>query len=223
MKNNSLKSNQRKLHCLLASILVLCLGSSLFSHPVTPAPPALTDEELYLRAFNAENNRAYLDAAVNLYAYIQRDPEAMSDADFSNKVKAAYNSYVEILKGIQEERDRLRKDLDNLLRQAGQPAKQTKGVEVPNALPTPVKKSISNQVKRMQCEIYARSALMLGEISTKNNCGYAGNRWSADYGLHFNWCMESTDNSTENESAIRQKLLAKCANRPGRLYVRPNE
>lgn len=218
MNNNRPKNTQRKFLLLFTTVLVLCLSTSLFSRSTIPA--SITDEELFDKAFDAYWRQAWLDAAVNLYAYVQRDPPAMSDKDFSDKVHVAYKHCVTELSNAVSDRNRLAAEL-NALKRAGGPGKGVRGITQPPPLDKPVRKT-STKAKTMQCDVYARIALTQGELSTKYNCGYAGNRWSLDYNIHVNWCMGSTDSSPEVESAERQKLLAQCANRPSRMEPSQN-
>jgi hypothetical protein len=206
MNNNSSKNKQRKVPLLLTTVLVLWLSTSLFSRPFTPTP--VTDEGLFDRAFAAYWKKAWLDAAVNLYAYMQRDPQAMSNKTHSDQVQGAYNHCVTQLRNAVSERNQFALQLN---RQDGGERGIQSSLESPPALDKPVQNTTNQQVKNMQCDVYARIALTQSELNTKHNCGYDGNRWSSNYDLHFNWCMESADSSADVESAERQKLLTQCA------------
>jgi M6 family metalloprotease-like protein len=84
------------------------------------------------------------------------------------------------------------------------------------AVPSPVKNTccisgvVRPETKSAYCKNYALKAVEFGKNNINWNCGYTGNRWTEDYTLHYNWCMQVQESNSKYEAAERIKLMDQC-------------
>jgi hypothetical protein len=216
MNKDQLRDRLRKSRLLATTLLLLMLSVSLFGHP--PSPQTYTDEDLFEKGFTSYHNQAWLDAAVYLYAYVQRTPEALSHRAHAKQVSEAYNFALERIKWTFTERDQLRAQLEAQEAAAGRGRKTGGLTTTPPALERPPAKARTPEMNTKKCDIYGRIAVAQNDLNVKHNCRGTGQRWVSDYDLHFNWCVASSGNGADSETAERQKLLNQCADGP--LYRR---
>jgi hypothetical protein len=217
MNKHQLKNPPRGYRLLATTLLLLLLSISLFSHPASPQ--TYTDEDLFEKGLSSYNNQAWLDAAVYLYAYVQRSPQALSDNAHAKQVSDAYNYCLERIKGAFTDRDRFKAQLE--AQAAAGLGRTTIGLTLPPpALDKPAPKAQTPEVKTKRCDIYGRIAVTQNELNLKHSCGFSGARWMSDYDFHFNWCVATSDNAPDSETAERQKLLNRCADGPLRTMMR---
>src|SRR6266851_7723019 len=217
MSKHQLKNPPRSYQVLATTLLLLLLSVSLLSYPASPQ--TYTDEDLFEKGFSSYNNRAWLDAAVYLYAYVQRAPQALSDSAHAKQVSEAYNYCLEQIKWAFTERDRFGAQLD--AQAATGVGRSTQGLTLPPpALDKPAAKARTPEAKTKRCDIYGRIAVTQNELNLKHTCGFSGSRWVSDYDFHFNWCVATSDNAPDSETAERQKLLNRCADGPLRTMMR---
>jgi hypothetical protein len=63
------------------------------------------------------------------------------------------------------------------------------------------------------CEQYARAALVqvrAGLSVPSCRPSLAGNRWSADYHVHYDWCRNVSRNDAQTERSVRTDTIASC-------------
>jgi len=66
------------------------------------------------------------------------------------------------------------------------------------------------------CERYARTALnqvRRGYESPGCAGRIGGNRWSNDYGRHYEWCLHVPYGAAESERETRRRILDRCSYR----------
>lgn len=65
----------------------------------------------------------------------------------------------------------------------------------------------------LRCESYAQEAVSEDNINRGDDCGYAGLRWSADFGRHLDWCNSHLGDQAQLdiESSFRHERLAYCS------------
>lgn len=64
-----------------------------------------------------------------------------------------------------------------------------------------------------RCQVYAESAVSQHMENQSLGCGYTGNRWSADYQGHYNWCKGG--GAADAERQARERQLNACKERKG--------
>ncbi len=63
------------------------------------------------------------------------------------------------------------------------------------------------------CRDYARAALNQVQIALSTPAcrpGLEGARWSADYRVHFDWCLGAPYGAAQGERAARTRHLRRC-------------
>jgi hypothetical protein len=222
MHEHQSKSTGRRNKLLVATLLLLALSISLYSRAAGP-PRTFTDEELFDMGLSAYNEHAWVNAAVYLYAYVQRNPRALSDPTHAQQVETAYGYCVRQINQAVSERDQLKAQLDALSQPGTGLGRTTSGITVPPpALNKPQQRTRTSDMNTKRCDIYSRIAIAQNELNLKHNCGFGGNRWQSDFDHHFNWCIGTSDSSPDFETSERQKLLNQCADAPSRNMIRGN-
>lgn len=61
------------------------------------------------------------------------------------------------------------------------------------------------------CRAYATTALAQAQAQADGQCNQQGPRWSSNYDVHYNWCMQSgTPQEAQSENDERSKVLNVC-------------
>jgi hypothetical protein len=60
------------------------------------------------------------------------------------------------------------------------------------------------------CQTYASQATSQQTINQTRACGFAGDRWSDNWGGHFNWCLGASDEQLQAENGARESELNRC-------------
>jgi hypothetical protein len=66
------------------------------------------------------------------------------------------------------------------------------------------------------CKLYARAALVQareGLASPRCGAGLQGTRWSTEFSVHYEWCLEASRDAIAAERDARTKALKGCADR----------
>jgi len=66
------------------------------------------------------------------------------------------------------------------------------------------------------CTPYARAALVQareGLASPRCGAGLQGTRWSTEFSVHYEWCLEASRDAVAKERDARAKILKGCADR----------
>ena len=66
------------------------------------------------------------------------------------------------------------------------------------------------------CKAYARAALLQvreGLASPRCGAGLQGTRWSTEFSVHYEWCLEASRVAIAGERDARTKALKGCADR----------
>ncbi len=72
------------------------------------------------------------------------------------------------------------------------------------------KKGELNSSSQRLCRQYANKAIRAYEENLVENCGFSGRKWSGDFALHFDWCMDATVAETKEMHSERKDDLAQC-------------
>ncbi len=70
---------------------------------------------------------------------------------------------------------------------------------------------VANKEKAPWCEEYAMESVLQYQRAVDGNCRQEGTLWSGDYGTHYDFCMNFSQNRTQNELGAREAQLAECA------------
>jgi|SRR6185503_3699006 len=219
MNTQQLKDRHRRHVVIIVTLAILAFNVALSVRPST-ASSVLTDEQLFDAGYAGYQRDDFLTAVVYLYAYIQRNPQALSNTEWADEVNKAFShswSTVDFAfkLGVEEQR-----------RQAANSpppppglGRTTGGITVkPTLNQAPVfGKPKANSKK---CDMYATLAVAQNELNLKHGCGLTGGRWNSQFDDHYNWCVEQTEDTPDVETAERQKSLNVCANAPSRSKVR---
>lgn len=212
--NKHRSNNSRPIKFIFTILLLLLLPVSLDSRP-TSSPVSYTDEDLFNMGLDAYNQRSWVNAAVYLFAYVQRDPQALSDATHAAQVQAAYSYAVDRINTAVTEYQA------QIAAAQNQPGRAVRGVEQVPRLDRPTGRARTPESNAKRCVMYSRLAITQNELATEHNCGFRGPRWSSVYDHHYNWCVARTDDMDDFETSERQKQLRACSARPTRMMVRP--
>jgi hypothetical protein len=60
------------------------------------------------------------------------------------------------------------------------------------------------------CQTYAKRAVMVAQEAARRSCGFKGGRWTADYGTHFDWCLDASQAARDQEDKARTDQLDAC-------------
>lgn len=61
------------------------------------------------------------------------------------------------------------------------------------------------------CNIYSRVSIGQNRANISSKCGFSGPAWSSDYGHHYRWCSDVSQEHTNLQVITRQnKLLNHC-------------
>jgi hypothetical protein len=66
------------------------------------------------------------------------------------------------------------------------------------------------------CKPYARAALVQareGLASPRCGAGLQGTRWSTEFSVHYEWCLEASGDAIAAERGARAKVLKGCSDR----------
>ena len=66
------------------------------------------------------------------------------------------------------------------------------------------------------CKPYARAALVQvreGLASSRCGAGLQGTRWSTEFSVHYEWCLEASGDAIAAERDARAKVLKGCSDR----------
>ena len=66
------------------------------------------------------------------------------------------------------------------------------------------------------CKLYARAALVQareGLASPRCGAGLQGTRWSTEFSVHYEWCLEASGDAIAAERDARAKVLKGCTDR----------
>jgi hypothetical protein len=66
------------------------------------------------------------------------------------------------------------------------------------------------------CKSYARAALVEvreGLASPRCGAGLQGTRWSTEFSVHYEWCLEASGDAIAAERDARAKVLKGCTDR----------
>jgi hypothetical protein len=66
------------------------------------------------------------------------------------------------------------------------------------------------------CKQYARAALVQvrGALASPHcGAGLQGARWSTEFAVHYEWCLEASPDAAATERRARMRLLEGCADR----------
>jgi hypothetical protein len=66
------------------------------------------------------------------------------------------------------------------------------------------------------CKPYARAALVQvreGLASPRCGAGLQGTRWSTEFSVHYEWCLEASSDAIAAERDARAKILKGCSDR----------
>ena len=66
------------------------------------------------------------------------------------------------------------------------------------------------------CKAYARAALLQvreGLASPRCGAGLQGTRWSTEFSVHYEWCLEASGDAIAAERDARAKVLKGCTDR----------
>jgi hypothetical protein len=66
------------------------------------------------------------------------------------------------------------------------------------------------------CKPYARAALVQvreGLASSRCGAGLQGTRWSTEFSVHYEWCLEASGEVIAAERDTRAKVLKGCSDR----------
>ena len=66
------------------------------------------------------------------------------------------------------------------------------------------------------CKLYARAALVQvrqGLASSRCGAGLQGTRWSTEFSVHYEWCLEASGDAIAAERDARAKVLKGCGDR----------
>jgi hypothetical protein len=66
------------------------------------------------------------------------------------------------------------------------------------------------------CKPYARAALVQvreGLASSRCGAGLQGTRWSTEFSVHYEWCLEASADAIAAERDARAKVLKGCSDR----------
>jgi hypothetical protein len=66
------------------------------------------------------------------------------------------------------------------------------------------------------CKPYARAALVQvreGLASSRCGAGLQGTRWSTEFSVHYEWCLEASGEAIAAERDARAKVLKGCGDR----------
>ena len=66
------------------------------------------------------------------------------------------------------------------------------------------------------CKPYARAALVQvreGLASPRCGAGLQGTRWSTEFSVHYEWCLEASGDAIAAEREARAKVLKGCGDR----------
>jgi hypothetical protein len=66
------------------------------------------------------------------------------------------------------------------------------------------------------CKPYARAALVQvreGLASPRCGAGLQGTRWSTEFSVHYEWCLEASGEAIAAERDARAKVLKGCSDR----------
>lgn len=66
----------------------------------------------------------------------------------------------------------------------------------------------------LECDDYARIALAQAREADERRCGFAGRRWTRNYGAHKNWCRNANTKLLADETRTRATALNACRGRP---------
>lgn len=140
-------------------------------------------------------------SAMNYYALLQQFP-GWPDSDATQKMRARIESCKNGSVGM-----------------AGNTGKADDGTSTTVAPPHPVVaplppiEAASGQVSTHEraCRAYAATALVQVQSVTDGQCNQGGARWSADYDIHYNWCMQAgTPDALQAENSARSNIVNAC-------------
>ena len=60
------------------------------------------------------------------------------------------------------------------------------------------------------CQAYAQQAVWAESQNIADSCGFAGARWSFNYGGHYAWCLSVTKAMANSERLARKWSLISC-------------
>lgn len=83
----------------------------------------------------------------------------------------------------------------------------------PNAAPQPPigASGVPAHPRVKACRAYAATALVQVQAQIDGQCQQSGPRWSTNYNVHYNWCMQSgTPQALQTENRERDGLLNQC-------------
>lgn len=193
---------------LLIVLLLTILSVSLYSQTRVNS-----DEELFDNGYYAYQRHDWSQAAIYLFAYIQKAPVAISsNPKQAGDVAKAYEYSLNRVNQAIKEREQLQKEV---IRLGGNITTGIRGIELPSPIlnkPQPPHGIVGGSIKR--CNIYARIAVAQNEASLSNHCGFTGLRWSSDYESHIMWCRQASSDLSSFETTERQKMLNQCAATP---------
>ena len=158
--------------------------------------------------YSAYYKQDWAQAAIYLYAYIQKAPVAMSsDIGHAGEVEKAYMYSLDKVKQAINERDQLRAEQSQ-----GGTEQRTVGItKQPPTLDKPQKSPQTVEANTKRCNVYARIAVAQNEASLLSKCSFTGLRWGSDYDGHFRWCLTVSGNVSGFETTERQRMLSQCA------------
>lgn len=61
------------------------------------------------------------------------------------------------------------------------------------------------------CAAYAQGAVYQQKRNLNMGCGYAGARWSKNYGAHYAWCLGAPYGVVQAEGNARKSMLQQCS------------
>ncbi|WP_158514952.1 DUF3157 family protein [Nioella nitratireducens] len=64
--------------------------------------------------------------------------------------------------------------------------------------------------QRLDCRRYASMAREHEQQNQINGCGFVGEAWHVDLNGHYAWCLQQTETRLLEETAERERALARC-------------
>jgi hypothetical protein len=64
--------------------------------------------------------------------------------------------------------------------------------------------------KEDYCNNYALTAVNMAKSNAEWKCGYSGERWRLDHNVHYAWCIQVPETSTQNETQTRKMQMEQC-------------
>lgn len=162
-----------------------------------------SDGELLKKGAAAYGSNDCSTALPFLYAYVQKRPAALSQSTTQQEsLRTALSACDRRVRGATS---------DN---KGDAPGNANTKANLPNVtfqMTTVVGAPSDGTGTNGRCDIYASIAVAQQRANLTQTCGFSGSRWSDQYRIHYDWCVNGAPAvEASRETIRRQRLLESC-------------